>query len=129
MTVLAAGAGASASYHSAAPRGPHAAAAGYHHGPADLCVDDACHGWLAPTDPAADIEVMAFMLATGQGLVEPKAVTAAVALLVAQARTAGHREAADWLRAEYTGPVLDLYVRRAADRLTQQAAQIQEGTP
>jgi hypothetical protein len=42
-------------------------------------------------------------------------------------RAAAHREAAAWLRAEYTGPGADVPIRRAADRLDVRADRIERG--
>lgn len=102
-------------YHAGTPHGLHPP--GFHVGPADQCEDTTCHGQGPRTDPAADLELMAFDLATGSGVVEPGAVNAAIALLAEQRHQHGWTAAADWLRAEYTGPGADVVIRRAADRL------------
>jgi hypothetical protein len=102
-------------YHRAAPHGLFPP--GFHDGPADQCDNPACHAQPAPDDPAADIELMGFDLATGSELVTPGALKAAIAALDAKSRAQGRREAAAWLTAEYPGPSADVAIRRAAARL------------
>lgn len=109
-------------YHAGVPHGLYPT--GFHAGAADDCDDTACHGQPPRTDPAADLERMAFDLAIGCGIVVPAAITAAIAAL-AEAKTAeGRMAAAEWLRTEYTGPGADVAIRRAADRITLTAAPI-----
>lgn len=109
---------ADAGYHAAVPHGLRPP--GFHAGPAAECDDASCHAQPPRTDPAGDLEVMVFSIATGGGIVEPKAFKAALAALVEQEHGRGMEAAARWLLAEYPGPGRDVHVRRAAERLLQQ---------